>query len=233
MKGANITAAVMIELLSEVSCVCSCVCASVHVSPVGQSLQTQPVRLSMESPTHRSHDSAWEQSAGGTKLTVNQKCQSRPNKLAYAHTLPLNCFNTARNMSNLGDVNDTMVNSHFLWHFFLCRLVCERKQRTRHSLKVRNFYQTIEITNVDQYTSDGKYRTWAQEDTRLKNTDMVPKWETKFKIWTDQYLTVSTHREPSLEAAEWCRGPSSPIVAFWQPQSPNTCNWHLEILRSE
>lgn len=48
-------------------CACACVgvCGGVHVCvllPVGQSLQTQPVRLSMESPTHRSHDSAWEQS---------------------------------------------------------------------------------------------------------------------------------------------------------------------------
>lgn len=52
-----------------VVCLSLCVCVSVCVSvctcvPVGQSLQTQPVRLSMESPTHRSHDSAWEQSGG-------------------------------------------------------------------------------------------------------------------------------------------------------------------------
>lgn len=53
---------------------CVCVCPS----PFGQSLQTQPVRLSMESPTHRSHDSAWEQSAQGTKLAVLLEASPKP-----------------------------------------------------------------------------------------------------------------------------------------------------------
>ncbi len=56
------------------ACVCVCVCVCLCLSPFGQSLQTQPVRLSMESPTHRSHDWAWEQSVGETKLAFNLMC---------------------------------------------------------------------------------------------------------------------------------------------------------------